>query len=72
MSNISGLADTRGGLNEGNLEYHRSVANRHANLLLKCEYLKDMENVDPLNISGADEKKSEHRKEGVDVTEVIT
>ena len=64
MSNISGLADTRGGLNEGNLEYHRSVSNRHANLLLKCEYLKDMENVDPLNISGADEKKVTQERGG--------
>ena len=64
-SYMSGLADAGSGLNLGNLEYHQSVAERHPNLVLKILYLKDMENVDPFNISGVDGgKESEQEREG--------
>ena len=53
-SYMSGLADTGSGLNLLNLEYHQSVAKRHPNLVLKFAYLKDMDDVDPFNISGVD------------------
>ena len=53
-SYMSGLDDTGVGLNLGNLEYHQSVTERHPNLVLKCEYLKDLEDIDPLNISRVD------------------
>ena len=49
---MSGLADTGAGLNLVNIEYHQSFVERHPNLVLKFSYLKDMEDVDPLNISG--------------------
>ena len=51
------LDDTGAGLNLGNLEYQQSVAERHPILVLKYAYLKDMEDVDPLNISGLDRGK---------------
>ena len=41
--------------------------------MLKLSYLKDLEDVDPLNISGVGGgKESEQGKEVVDVTTVIT
>ena len=49
---MSGLADTRSGLNLVNIEYHQSVAERHPNLVLKFVYMKDLDDVDPFNISG--------------------
>ena len=68
-SYISGLAYTGAGLNLGNLEYHQSVSEFQPNLLLKLLYLKDMDDVDPFNISGVDGgKESEQGKGGVDVT----
>ena len=47
-----GLANTGAGLNEGNLNYHQSVVQRHPNLVLKFAYLKDLNYLDPFNISG--------------------
>ena len=70
---MSRLVDTGSGLNLGNIEYHQSVTERHPNLVLEFAYLKDLEDVDPFNISGVDrEKVSENRKGGVYVTVVIT
>ena len=70
---MSGLADIGAGLNLVNLEYHQSVSERYPNLVLQFVYLKDMEGVDPFNISGVDVgKESEQRKGEVDVTAVIT
>ena len=46
-----GLVDPGAGLNLGNLDYHQSVAERHPNLVLKFLYLKDLDEVDTLNIS---------------------
>ena len=60
-------------MNQGNLEYHQSAAERHPNLVLKFAYLKDLEDVNPFNISGVDGgKESEQGKGGVDFTAVIT
>ena len=53
-SYISILKDTGAGLNLGNIEYHQSVAERHHHLVFKFLYLKDLEDVDPFNISGLD------------------
>ena len=59
-------------MNEGNIEYHQSVAEIHPNLVLKFAYLKDLEDVDPFNISGVDGgKESEQGELGVYVTTVI-
>ena len=49
-SHMYGLADTGSRSNLGNIEYHQSVAERHPNLVLKCLYLKDLDDVDPFNI----------------------
>ena len=60
-------------MNLGNIEYHQSVAGHHPNLVLKFVYLKDLEDVDPFNISGVDGvKEGEQGKGGVDVIAVIT
>ena len=70
---MSRLTDTGASLNLGNLEYHKSVAERQPNLVLKFAYMKDMDDVDPLNTSGVNRgKESEQTKGGVDVTAVIT
>ena len=70
---MSGLANKGAELNLENIEYDQSVAERHPNLVLKFAYLKDLEDLDPFNISGLDGgKESEQRKGGVDVTAVIT
>ena len=53
-SYMSSLANTEAGLNLGNIYYHQSVSERHFNLVLKISYLKDMDEVDPFNISGVD------------------
>ena len=72
-SYMYGLADTGSGLNLGNIGYQQSVAERHLNLVLKFSYLKDMDDVDPLNISGVYRgKKSEQGKGVVEVSTVIT
>ena len=63
---MSGLVDTGAGLNLVNIEYHQSVAGRHTNLVLTFAYLKDLEDVDPLNISVVDcGKEGEQGKGGV-------
>ena len=49
---MSILDDTLAGLNLRNLECHQSVAEHHPNLVLKFAYLKDLDDVDPFNISG--------------------
>ena len=54
LSYMSGLANTGAGFNLINIEYHQSVAERHPNLVLKSAYLKNLEDVDPLNIIGVD------------------
>ena len=70
---MSGLADTGSSLNLRNIEYHQSVAERHPNLVLKFSYLKDLEDVDPFNISGVyGRKESSQGKGGVDDTAIIT
>ena len=53
-SNIFGLADTADALNLGYLDYNQSVAERHPNLVLNFSYLKNMDNMDQLNVSGVD------------------
>ena len=68
-----GLYDTVAGLNVINLNYHQSVVERQPNLVLKISYIKDLEDVDPFNISGSDGvKESEHGKGGVDANELVT
>ena len=51
---MSGFADTGSGFNLVNDEYHQSVVECHPNSVLKSAYLKDLYDVDPLNISGVD------------------
>ena len=68
-----GLADTGDGLNLENMDYHQSVAERQPNLVLKLAYLKDMDNLDPLDISWVyGGKENVQGKIGVYVTSVIT
>ena len=68
-----GLYGTVAGLNVINLNYHQSVVERQPNLVLKISYMKDLEDVDPFNISGSDGgKESEHGKGGVDANELVT
>ena len=51
------------------MDYHQSVIELHHNLVLKFSYLKDMDHMYPLNISGVSGgKESEHGKGGVGVT----
>ena len=72
-SYMSGLANKGAGLNLVNLEYHQSVAECQPNLVLKFEYLKDLEDVEPFNISGLDGGKvSEQGKGRVDGTTLVT
>ena len=51
-SYMSFLANTGSGLNLVNMEYHQSVAEHNPKLELKIPHLKDLDDVDPLNISG--------------------
>ena len=70
---MSLLSDTGSGFNLVNIEYHQSVSDRHPNLALKFLYLKDLDDVEPFNISivyGG--KESEQVKGGLDVTAVST
>ena len=53
-SYMSSLANTEAGLNLGNIYYHQSFWERHPNLVLKFSYLKDLDVMDPLNISLVD------------------
>ena len=57
MFNVFFSADTGDGPNLVNLDYHQSVAERHPNSVLIFSYLKDMDEVDPINISGVDKGK---------------
>ena len=43
--------------NQGNMDYHQSAAERHPNLGLKFACMKDLDGVDPFNISGVDRGK---------------
>ena len=73
LSYMSVLSDIGAWLNLVNLDYHQSVSERHPNLVLKFAYLKDLEDVGPLNISGVEGgKEIEEGKEGVDTTAVIS
>ena len=57
----------------GNIEYHQSVSERQPSFVLTFAYLKDLEDVDPLNISVVDGgKEGEQGNGGVYVTTVIT
>ena len=49
-----GLDDIGAWLNLVNLEYHQSVVEYHPSLVLKFVYLKDIEDMDPFNISGVE------------------
>ena len=51
------LDNTVDGSNEGNMDYHQSVAERHHNLVLKFSYLKELDDVDPFNIIGLEKGK---------------
>ena len=52
---------------------NRSVKKSHLNLVLKFAYFKDMEDVDPFNISGLDRgKETEQGEVRVHVTALIT
>ena len=65
-SYMSGLADTGADLNLVNLEYQQAVTDRHPNIVFKFDYLKDLDDVDPWNISGVNRvKESEQGKGGV-------
>ena len=67
------LVDTGAGLNLGNLEYHKSVAERHPKLVSQFAYLKDMEDMETFSISGVGGgKEGEEDRGGIDVTAVIT
>ena len=64
---------TGSGSNWGNIDYHQSVADIHPNLVLKFDYMKDMENMDTFNIGWVDKRKeSKQGKRGIHVTIVIT
>ena len=54
LPNMFGLSYTEAGLNEVNLDYYKSVAERHPNLVVKFPHLKDLDDVDTFNISGVD------------------
>ena len=57
QSNMFSLSDTGAGSNLGNMDSHQSVTERHPKFALKPPYLKDLDNMDPLNISGVDRGK---------------
>ena len=50
-------AGTGARLDFGNMYYHQSAAELHLNTVSKFNYLKDMNDVGPLNISGVDRGK---------------
>ena len=69
---MSDLANTGARLNLVKFEYHQSFAERHPNLVFKFSCLKDLDDVDPLNISVVYVvKESEQGNRGLDVTTVI-
>ena len=56
-----------------NIEYYQSVTERNPILVLKCSYLKDLDDVDPFSIRGVlGRKQSEQGRLGLDFTAVIT
>ena len=57
-----GLTYTGYGLNMGNMDYHKSVTERHTNLVLKFLYLNYMDYVEYLNIIGVDGKSKDNRQ----------
>ena len=68
-----GLANTGSGLNLVKMDYHKSVIERHPNLVQKFAHLKDMDDMDTFNKSGIDGGKgSKQEIGGFHVTEVIT
>ena len=70
---VSVLDDTGAVLNLVNIEYHLSFSEHQPNLVFKFEYLKDLDDVDSLNIILVDEgNENEEVKVGIDVTVVIT
>ena len=72
-SYMLGLDNTGSGLNLVTMKYHQSVAEFHPNLVSKFTYLKDMDDVEPFDISGVDVvKEDEQGKVGVYFTVVIT
>ena len=67
------LSEKGTGLNMGNLHYHQSVVERHIILIMKISYLKYLDDVDTLDISGVHGGKEIIQvKGGVEVTTVIT
>ena len=62
---MSGLDDKGDRLNLVNLEYHQSAEERYPNLVLKFVCLKDLDDMEPINIIGVDGGKG-----GADVTEL--
>ena len=70
---MSGFSDTGYGSNIVNIDYHQSSEERHPNLVSKFSFLKDLDDVDPFNISGLDGGKEIEKGKGeVDFTAVIT
>ena len=68
-----GLLNTGPILNLGNLYDPQSLAERHPNLVLKCAYLNNLDDVNPFIIGRADGRnEGEQGKGGVDIVEVIT
>ena len=51
---MSVLTDTGSVFNLVNIEYHQSVSEHHPNLEFQFSYLKDLDDVDPFNIRGAE------------------
>ena len=49
-----GLSDTGYRLNFLNMDYHQSVVYCHPKLVLNISYLKDLDDLDSLNIYGVD------------------
>ena len=54
LSKIFGLVDTGAKLYLVTLEYNQSMMDINANFVVKLAYLKDLEGVDPFNISVVD------------------
>ena len=48
------FANTGARLNKVNMDFHQSVAEIHPNLVPELAYFKDLDDMDPFNISGVD------------------
>ena len=57
LSYMYGWTNKGVGLNLVNIQYQQSVIERHPNLVLKFSHFKDLDDMDPFNISGVDEGK---------------